>query len=49
MVDDEVQHEYEDNEIEAESLELLQIPKKFKDCTSQYDQYKPKITKDDNL
>ena len=48
MVDDEVQHEYEDNEIEAESLELLQIPKKFKDSTSQYDQYKPKITKGDN-
>ena len=49
MVDNEVQHEYEDNEIEAESLELLQIPKKFKDSTSQYDQYKPKIAKGDNL
>ena len=49
MVDDEVQHEYEDNEIEAESLEFIHMPKIFKDSTSQYDQYKPKITKGDNL
>ena len=49
MVDDEVQHEYEDNEIEADSLEFLHSPKKFKDSTSQYEQYKPKITKGDNL
>ena len=49
MIDDEVQHEYEDNEIEAESLEILGAQKAFKDSTSQYENYKPKIIKGDKL
>ena len=49
MVDDEVQHEYEDNEIEAESLEILRVKPAYKDSTSQYESYKPKIIKEKNL
>ena len=49
MIDDEVQHEYEDNRIEAESLEILRIKPKYIDNTSQYDNYKPKIMKAEKL
>ena len=49
MIDDEVQHEYEQNEIEGEELEILGIKPKYKDSTSQYDQAKQKISKGENL
>ena len=44
MVDDEVQHEYEENLIEAESLEILRIKPKYKNTSSQYENDKPKIS-----
>ena len=44
MIDDEVQHEYEENFIEAESLEILRIKPKFKNSSSQYEKDNPKIS-----
>ena len=44
MVDDEVQHEYEENLIEAESLEILRITPKYINSSSQYEKDKPKIS-----
>jgi len=46
MVDDEVQHEYEDNYIEAESLEIKGTKPIYKDSTSQYEKTDSKITKE---
>ena len=44
MVDNEVQHEYEENCIEAESLEILRIKPKYIDNAVQYERKKPKIS-----
>ena len=49
MIDDEVQHEYEPNEIEGEELEFLSIRPEYKESTSQYDIIKPEISKGENL
>ena len=44
MVDDEVQHEYEPNCIEAESIEFLRIYPKLQNTSSQYENIEPKIS-----
>ena len=44
MIDDEVQHEYEENQIEAESLEILRLKPKLVNTFSQYEKDKPKIS-----
>ena len=44
MVDDEVQHEYEENLIEAESLEILRVTPKYINKSSQYEKDKPEIS-----
>ena len=46
MVDDEIQHEYEDNYIEYESLQIDGVKPEYVDMQTQHEQYKPKITKD---
>ena len=46
MIDDEIQHEYEENFIEQESLEIPGTKKETIETPSQYDYlYKPKISK----
>ena len=45
MVDDEIQHEYEENFIENESLQIDGTKPELVETTTQYEQYKPKITK----
>ena len=44
MIDDEVQHEYEENQIEAESLEILRLKPQLVNTFSQYETDKPKIS-----
>ena len=46
MVDDGIQHEYEENYIEAESIEIIGAKPEYKDSTCQYEQYNPKISKE---
>ena len=46
MVDDEIQHEYEENFIENESLQIDGIKPECVEMQTQYEQYKPKITKE---
>ena len=46
MIDDEIQHEYEDNYIEYESLQIDGVKPEYVDMQTQHEQYKPKITKD---
>ena len=45
MVEDEVQHEYEENYIENESLQIDGVKPECVETPTQYEQYKPKITK----
>ena len=45
MVDDEIQHEYEENFIENESLQINGTKPEYVETSVQYEQYKPKITK----
>ena len=46
MVDDEIQHEYEENFIENESLQIDGIKPELVESNTQYEKYKPKITKE---
>ena len=46
MIDDEIQHEYEENYIENESLQIDGIKPECVETPTQYEQYKPKITKE---
>ena len=46
MVDDEIQHEYKENFIENESLQIDGIKPECVEMHTQYEQYKPKITKE---
>ena len=46
MIDDEIQHEYEENFIENESLQIDGIKKELVERPTQYEKYKPKITKE---
>ena len=46
MVDDEIQHEYEENFIENESLQIDGIKPELVERPTQYEKYKPKITKE---
>ena len=46
MVDDGVQHEHEENYIEAESLEIKGTKPICKDSTSQYEKYSPSISRE---
>ena len=43
MVDDEIQHEYEENFIENESLQIDGIKPECVEMQTQYEQYKPKM------
>ena len=45
MIDDSIQHEYEENFIEAESLQIDGIKPECVESHTQYEKYKPKITK----
>ena len=45
MIDDSIQHEYEENFIETESLQIDGIKPECVESHTQYEKYKPKITK----